>query len=166
VPIIKGVHRRGVAACVKHFAANNQEKNRIRISSEVSERALQEIYYPAFKAAVEDADAWSIMAAYNAVNGVAACENPALLKETLRDEYGFRGFVVSDWFAVRRTSNGAACVKSGMNLEMPGKGSRCRKKSLSAEFDQGYFTERELDESILQRIPNRSSNLILLYSIL
>ena len=72
VPIVKGVQAQGVAACVKHFAANNQETNRIRISSQVSERALQEIYLPAFKAAVEEGDAWSVMAAYNRVNGTAA----------------------------------------------------------------------------------------------
>jgi len=148
VPMVKGVQQQGVAACVKHFAVNNQETNRIRVSSEVSERALQEMYLPAFKAAVEQADAWSIMAAYNAVNGVAACENPALLNDTLRGEFGFRGFVVSDWFAVRRTSSGAACVKSGLSLEMPGKGSRCKTKPLSAEFAQGAFTEEELDASV------------------
>jgi len=148
VPMVKGVQQQGVAACVKHFAVNNQETNRIRVSSEVSERALQEMYLPAFKAAVEQADAWSIMAAYNAVNGIAACENPALLNTTLRGEFGFRGFVVSDWFAVRRTSSGAACVKSGLSLEMPGKGSKCKTKPLSAEFAQGDFTEHELDASV------------------
>jgi len=148
VPMVKGVQQQGVAACVKHFAVNNQETNRIRVSSEVSERALQEIYLPAFKAAVEEADAWSIMAAYNAVNGVAACENSSLLQDILRDGYGFRGFVVSDWFAVRRTSSGAACVKSGLSLEMPGKGSKCKTKALSAEFSNGDFTEAELDDAI------------------
>ena len=148
VPMVKAVQQQGVAACVKHFAVNNQETNRIRVSSEVSERALQEIYLPAFKAAVEQADAWSIMAAYNAVNGVAACENPSLLKDTLRGEYGFRGFVVSDWFAVRRTSSGAACVKSGLSLEMPGRGSKYKTKSLSAEFAQGDFTSAELDACV------------------
>jgi len=159
VPMVKGVQAQGVAACVKHFAVNNQETNRIRVSSEVSERALQEMYLPAFKAAVEEADAWSIMAAYNAVNGVAACENPALLNDTLRGEFGFRndtlrgefgfrGFVVSDWFAVRRTSSGAACVKSGLNLEMPGKGSKCKTKPLSAEFERGDFSADELDASV------------------
>lgn len=148
VPMVKGVQSQGVAACVKHFAVNSQEKNRMRNSSEVSERALQEIYLPAFKAAVEKADAWSVMAAYNAVNGVAACENPDLLKTKLRDEYGFRGFVVSDWFAVRRTASPEACVKAGLNLEMPGKGSRYRFKNIKAAFEQQSFTEAELDENL------------------
>lgn len=148
VPMVKGVQAQGVAACIKHFAANNQEKNRVRNSSEVSERALQEIYLPAFKAAVEQADAWSVMAAYNAVNGVAACENPDLLKNKLRGEYGFRGFVVSDWFAVRRTSSSEACVKAGLSLEMPGKGSRYRLKNLQQSYGQGRFTEAELEENL------------------
>jgi beta-glucosidase len=148
IPMVDGVQSRQVAACIKHFAANSQETNRIRNSSEVSERALQEIYLPAFKAAVEQADAWSVMAAYNAVNGVAACESEDLLKTRLRGEYGFRGFVVSDWFAVRRTSSPEACVKAGLNLEMPGKGSRYRTKNLKAAFEQKLFTEAELDENL------------------
>jgi beta-glucosidase len=148
VAMVKGVQKQGVAACVKHFAANNQETNRMRNSSELSERALQEIYLPAFKAAVEQADAWSIMAAYNAVNGVAACENPDLLKHRLRDEYGFRGFVVSDWFAVRRTSSPEAVVKAGLTLEMPGKGSRLRYKNIKESFEQGKFSKAELDENL------------------
>jgi beta-glucosidase len=148
VPVVEGVQSRKVAACVKHYAANNQETHRMRNSSEVSERALEEIYLPAFKAAVQQADAWSVMAAYNAINGVAACENTELLKDKLRGEYGFRGFVVSDWFAVRRTSSAEACIKAGLTLEMPGKGSRYRYKNLKPAFDQGLFTEEELDENL------------------
>jgi len=147
-PMVKGIQSRQVAACIKHFAANSQETNRMRNSSEVSERALQEIYLPAFKAAVEQADAWSIMAAYNAVNGVAACEHPGLLKSRLRDEWGFRGFVVSDWFAVRRTSSPEACVKAGLTLEMPGKGSRYKTKNIKAAYEQNRFTEAELNENL------------------
>jgi beta-glucosidase len=148
VPVVEGVQSRRVAACVKHYAANNQETHRMRNSSEVSERALEEIYLPAFRAAVEQADAWSVMAAYNAVNGVAACENGALLKDRLRDEYGFRGFIVSDWFAVRRTSSPEACIRAGLTLEMPGKGSRYRYKNLKAAYDRGLFSEAELDNNL------------------
>ena len=148
VPIVKAAQQQGVAACVKHFAANNQETNRVRISAEVSERALQEIYLPAFKAAVEEADAWSVMAAYNSVNGVPACENADLLKTKLRDQWGFKGFVVTDWFAARGTTSTAACVKGGLTLDMPGKGSRYRYKKLKASYDQGEFTESELDENL------------------
>jgi beta-glucosidase len=148
VPAVTGIQSRGVAACVKHYAANNQETRRMSNSSEVSEQALQEIYLPAFRAAVEQADAWSIMAAYNAVNGVAACENPDLLRDKLRGEYGFRGFVVSDWFAVRRTSSAEACIRAGLTLEMPGKGSRYRHKNLRRAFEQGLFSEAELDQNL------------------
>jgi beta-glucosidase len=148
VPVVKGVQAQGVAACIKHFAANNQETSRLRISAEVSERALQEIYLPAFRAAVEEGDAWAVMAAYNRVNGTPACENTDLLKHKLRDEWGFRGFVVSDWFAARATSSSEACVKGGLSLEMPGKGSRYRYKNLKSSFGQGLFSEAELDENL------------------
>jgi beta-glucosidase len=148
VPIVKAVQGQGVAACVKHFAANNQETSRMRVSAEVSERALQEIYLPAFRAAVEQGDAWSIMAAYNAVNGTPACENADLLKTKLREEWGFKGFVVTDWFAARSTSSSAACVKGGLSLEMPGKGSRYRYKNLSASHARAEFTETELDDNL------------------
>ncbi len=130
VDVIRGIQSNGVAACVKHYAANNQETNRTKNSSRVSERALREIYLPAFEAAVREADVWSVMAAYNAVNGVAACEHKQLLNDILRQEYGFTGFVVSDWFAVRRTSSAAACLEAGLNLEMPGRGSRYRLSKL------------------------------------
>ena len=148
VPIVKAVQAQGVAACVKHFAANNQETNRMRVSAEVSERALQEIYLPAFKAAVEEGDAWSIMAAYNAVNGVPASENADLLKTKLRQEWGFKGFVVTDWFAARSTRDSAACVKGGLSLEMPGRGFRYNTKKLRASYDRGEFTEPELDDNL------------------
>lgn len=148
VPVVKGVQEQGVAACVKHFAANNQETHRMRISAEVSERALQEIYLPAFRAAVEQGDAWSVMAAYNSVNGVPACENEDLLKHRLREEWGFRGFVVTDWFAARGTTGTAACVKGGLSLEMPGRGSRYREKHLRAGLGQGLFTVEDLDNNL------------------
>jgi beta-glucosidase len=148
VPIVKAVQQQGIAACVKHFAANNQETNRMRISAQVSERALQEIYLPAFRAAVEQGDAWSVMAAYNSVNGVPACENADLLKRKLRDEWGFRGFVVTDWFAARGTTSTAACVKGGLSLEMPGRGFRYREKHLRAALAQGEFTEADIDDNL------------------
>ncbi len=148
VACIQGIQSQGVAACVKHFAANNQETNRMRNSSQVSERALREIYLPAFEAAVREADVWSVMAAYNAVNGVAACESVDLLSERLRHEYGFRGFVVSDWFAARRTESAATGIRAGLNLEMPGKGSRYRLSNLRKSFKAGAFTAAELDACI------------------
>jgi beta-glucosidase len=149
VQVVKGVQSQKVAACVKHYAANNQETQRFKTSAEVSERALREIYLPAFEGAVKEADVWSVMAAYNAVNGVAACESKNLLKDKLREEYGFRGFVVSDWFAARRTTSSEACIRGGLTLEMPGKGSRYREGNLRKAFSEGRFTETELDQNLV-----------------
>jgi beta-glucosidase len=117
VAYIKGVQGEGVIATVKHFAANNQEFERHRIDAKISERALNEIYFPAFKAAVQEAGVWSVMSAYNKVNGVYCAENPFLLKDTLQKQWGFKGFVVSDWGSTYSTAN---TVNAGMDLEMPG----------------------------------------------
>lgn len=148
VPIVQGIQSLGVAACVKHFAANNQETNRVRVSAEVSERALQEIYLPAFRAAVEEGDAWSVMAAYNRVNGTPVCEHRDLLVRRLRQDWGFRGFVVSDWFAARFTGSTEGCVRGGLSLEMPGKGSRYSIKKLQAGLAAGAFTEADIDHNL------------------
>lgn len=117
VAYIKGVQGEGVIATVKHFAANNQEFERHRVNAIVDERALNEIYFPAFKAAVEDAGVWSVMSAYNKLNGTYCAENPYLLKDMLQQHWGFKGFVVSDWGSTYST---AATVNAGMDLEMPG----------------------------------------------
>jgi beta-glucosidase len=116
VAYIQGVQGQGVISCVKHFVANNEEFERHRIDVEVSERALHEIYYPAFEAAIKDGHVWSVMSSYNKVNGVHAAESP-LLKQELYYEFGFKGFVVSDWGSTYST---AATVNAGMDLEMPG----------------------------------------------
>ena len=159
VPMVKGIQSQGVAACIKHFAANNQERGRAKVSVKISERALREIYLPVFEAAVREADVWSVMAAYNGVNGIACCENKNLLQNRLRDEWGFSGFVVSDWWAARRTESGASCMRAGLNLEMPGGGSVYRKSRLKKEFKQGDFTEQELDSCLepLLRIWSRTT---------
>jgi beta-glucosidase len=117
VAYIKGVQSEGVIATVKHFAANNQEFERHRINAVVDERALHEIYFPAFKAAVEEAGVWSVMSAYNKLNGVYCAENPFLLKDVLQKQWDFKGFVVSDWGSTYST---VATVNAGMDLEMPG----------------------------------------------
>ncbi|HYW40668.1 MAG TPA: glycoside hydrolase family 3 C-terminal domain-containing protein [Terriglobales bacterium] len=117
VAYIKGVQGEGVIATVKHFAANNQEFERHRINAVVDERALHEIYFPAFKAAVEEAGVWSVMSAYNKLNGVYCAENSGLLKDVLEKQWGFKGFVVSDWGSTYSTAD---TVNAGMDLEMPG----------------------------------------------
>lgn len=148
VPFVAGVQSRGVAACVKHFAANNQETDRVRVDVRVGQRALRELYLPAFEASVKEAGAWSVMAAYNAVNGRAACEQPDLLRTTLREEWGFEGFVVSDWFATGRTAGGAACLKAGLSLEMPGRGLRLRPAQLRRALARGELEEADVDRAL------------------
>ena len=116
---IRSLQGQGVSACVKHFAANNQETRRMSGSSQVDERTLHEIYLPAFEAAVKQGGARSVMCAYNAVNDVYCAENRMLLQDVLRDQWGFQGFVVTDWGAVKDRVKGIA---SGLDLEMPGGG--------------------------------------------
>jgi beta-glucosidase len=117
VAYIKGVQSEGVIATVKHFAANNQEFERHRVNAVVDERALQEIYFPAFKAAVQEAGVWSVMSAYNKLNGTYCAEDSWLLKDVLQKGWNFQGFVVSDWGSTYST---AGTVNAGMDLEMPG----------------------------------------------
>jgi beta-glucosidase len=114
---IKGVQSEGVIPSVKHFAANNEEFERHRIDAYVSERALHEIYFPAFKTAVQEGHAWTVMSAYNLVNGVHCAEDSFLLSDVLKREFSFKGFVISDWGSTYST---APTVNAGMDLEMPG----------------------------------------------
>lgn len=114
VPYIKGVQENGVAACVKHYALNNQEFKRHTTNVNLSDRALYEIYLPAFKAAVQEGGTWSIMGSYNLYQGIHACHNKRLLQDILRDEWGFDGVVVSDWGGVHDTEQ---AIFNGLDLE-------------------------------------------------
>jgi len=146
VAAVKGIQSQRIAACVKHFVCNNQETNRFTSSSEVSERALQEIYLPAFKATVQEADAWSFMTCYNKVNGIYGSENYNLLRERLMENWGFRGFTVSDWLATAYTST-EGCVNAGLCLEMP-TSKMLSKASLKKAFQEGKFSEETLNGNI------------------
>lgn len=115
VPYIKGVQEQGVAACVKHFALNNQEVWRGHINVNVSERALHEIYLPAFKASVQQGKVWSVMGAYNQFRGEHCCHNDLLLNKILKHDWGFDGLVISDWGGVHSTQQ---AVKNGLDIEM------------------------------------------------
>ena len=117
VAYIKGVQGEGVIPSVKHFAANNEEFERHRIDAHIDERTLHEIYLPAFKAAVQEGHVWTVMSAYNKVNGVHCAESSYLLSDVLKKEFRFKGFVISDWGSTYST---APTVNAGMDLEMPG----------------------------------------------
>lgn len=114
VPYIKGVQQNGVAACVKHFALNNQETNRHSVNVNVDDRTLYEIYLPAFKAAVQEGDAWAIMGSYNKYKGEQGCHNQYLLNDILRGEWGFKGVVVSDWGGTHDTRE---AIFNGLDME-------------------------------------------------
>lgn len=129
---VKGIQSQHVAACVKHFAVNNQETYRDSINAMVSERALREIYLPAFKAAIQQGHAYTIMSAYNEVNGKHCSENDFLLNTILKGEWGFKGLVMSDWGGTHSTINAA---KNGLDLEM----------GSSGPYNQWYFADPLFD---------------------
>src|SRR5215216_5651003 len=147
--LIDGVQSRGVGTSLKHYAANNQEFQRFSISAEVDERTLREIYLPAFEKAVKQAKPWTIMCAYNKLNGEYCSENHYLLTGILKREWGFEGLVVSDWGAVR---DRVAALKAGLDLEMPGPQER-RVKAVVEAVRSGKLDEAVLDESV-RRILN------------
>ncbi|MEU6917366.1 glycoside hydrolase family 3 C-terminal domain-containing protein [Streptomyces olindensis] len=148
---ITGLQSTGVGACVKHFAANNQETDRMRVSADVDERTLREIYLPAFERVVTQAQPASVMAAYNKVNGVHATQHHWLLTQVLRDEWGFDGLVVSDWGGVQ---DRVAAVAAGCDLEMPGTGGRTDRQVADA------VRSGELDEAVVDRVVARLRALI------
>lgn len=133
VAFVTGLQERGVAATVKHFAGNESEIERTTINSEIDERSLREVYLRPFEAAVKEAGTWAIMSSYNKLNGTYAAENKWLLTDVLRDEWGFDGVVMSDWFGSRST---APTVNAGLDLEMPGP-TRDRGEKLIAAVNEG-----------------------------
>ena len=140
---INGVQSRNVGTSIKHFAANNQEHRRMSSSSNVDERTLREIYFPAFETSVKKAQPWTVMCSYNRLNDVYASENHWLLTEVLRDEWGFEGYVVSDWGAV---SNRVAGVAAGLDLEMPSSGGVNDRKIMRAVLT-GKLDEKIVDQA-------------------
>jgi len=141
---IAGVQSKGVGTSLKHFAANNQEFQRLTINAQVDERTLREIYLPAFETAIKKAKPWTLMCAYNKLNGTYGSENHNLLVDILKDEWGFEGFVVSDWGAVH---DRVASLKGGVDLEMPGPRER-RVRAVVEAVRSGELSESVLDESV------------------
>ncbi|HEX2960711.1 MAG TPA: glycoside hydrolase family 3 C-terminal domain-containing protein [Ignavibacteriales bacterium] len=144
VPYIKGVQKENVAATVKHFACNNQEFQRMFVDVKVDERSLNEIYLPAFKAAVQDADVWAVMCAYNTVNGHFASENDYLLLDMLKKQWGFNWLVMSDWGAVHSS---IPVAQGGLDLEMP-TGEYLNQKTLMEAVKNGTVKESVIDDKV------------------
>jgi beta-glucosidase len=152
VPYVKGVQKNGVAACVKHYALNNQEQWRGHINVEVSDRALHEIYLPAFKAAVKHGNAWAIMGSYNKFRGQHCCHNDLLLNKILKKSWGFDGVVISDWGGVHNTDE---AIHNGLDIEMgtPSDRSHSKRYPYNSNFLGNPFLKKiiegEVEESIL-----------------
>lgn len=141
---IKGVQSEGVGTSLKHFAANNQETRRLTVDAIIDERTLREIYLAAFERAVKEAQPWTVMCSYNKVNGTYASENEFLLTKVLKEEWGFEGFVVSDWGAVNDRVLG---LKAGLDLQMPYDGGLGDKKIIEA-VKSGKLSEEELNKAV------------------
>ena len=148
---VDGVQSQGVGTSLKHFAANNQETDRMRVSADVDERTLREIYLPAFERVVRQAHPWTVMCAYNKIAGVYASEHGWLLTTVLRDEWGFAALVVSDWGAVH---DRVASLVAGLDLQMPGAGPRPDMAVVGAVVDG------RLDESVLDTAVRRVLTLV------
>ncbi|QDW62985.1 glycoside hydrolase family 3 C-terminal domain-containing protein [Oerskovia sp. KBS0722] len=141
--LVRGTQSTGVGTSLKHFAANNQEHDRMRASSDVDPRPLREIYLRGFQRVVEDAQPYTVMCSYNRVNGVFASEDPFLLTRVLRDEWGFEGLVVSDWGAV---NDRVSALAAGLDLEMPSSGGATDAQIVAAVHD-GALAESVVDAS-------------------
>lgn len=146
---IQGVQKEGVGTSIKHFAANNQEYHRMSASSEVDERTLREIYLAAFETPIKEAKPKTVMCSYNQINGVFASEDPWLLDEVLRKEWGYEGYVMSDWGAVNERVPG---LKAGLELEMPASGGETDRQIVEA-VKNGTLKEEILDRAV-ERILN------------
>lgn len=165
VSYTRGVQDNGVAVCLKHYALNNQENNRGTVNVVVSPRAMREIYLPPFQAAVIEGDAYGVMAAYNKVNGRWCSENDFLQNRVLRDEWGFKGMIISDWGGTHSTVD---AVNNGLNVEMPG--DQYLGQALIDSVINGKISEKVIDERVkdilrvrmaIEPIPSQEANKIM-----
>jgi beta-glucosidase len=141
---VNGVQSQGIGTSLKHFTANNQEYERMTISSEIDERVLREIYLAGFERVIKKAQPWTVMCSYNRLNGIYCSENKYLLTDILRDEWGFKGFVVSDWGAVNIR---VEALKAGLDLEMPTTNGLSDRDIVKA-VNEGKLDEEVLDKAV------------------
>jgi len=153
-PYVQGVQSNGVAACVKHFALNNQEVNRHKVDVVVDDRALYEIYLPAFKAAVKEGGAWAIMGSYNRYKGEWCCQNQYLLNDILRGEWGFNGVVVSDWGGVNSTEK---AIYNGLDMEF-GTWTNGMTEGKSNSYDYYYLADPFLNLILTGKVKEEEVN--------
>ena len=148
IAFITAIQEEGIGTSLKHYAANNQETDRFSIDAQIAERPLREIYLAAFERVVKEAKPWTVMCAYNQINGVFASEHQYLLTDILRDEWGFGGLVVSDWVAVH---DRVAGIQAGLDLEMPGPSPINDEKIVQA-VESGELDESILDEAVKRNL--------------
>ena len=149
--IVRGLQSQGVGASLKHFAANNQETDRMRVSADIDERPLREIYLRGFQRVVQQEQPWTVMCSYNRLNGIHTSQDPWLLTSVLRDQWGFDGLVVSDWGAV---VDRVAALKAGLDLQMPATGGRSDAEVVAA------VRSGDLDESFVDASARRAVELV------
>lgn len=141
---INGVQSEHIGAVIKGFTANNQQRDQHNLDSKISKRALHEIYFPAFRIALEEADPWGLMTSYNAVNSFPTSENAYLLSEIIKGRFEYPGFIVSDWRAVGSSNS----IPAGLDIEMPGPGKFLDSASMVAAFNSGLISSKEIDDRV------------------